>query len=237
MLLKLLSRILLIYTLIVFAVTGKAQTPFQSKLQSNLRIRKIPIKGDTVFLEQVSIIPYTFNITGIDSSTYKLDFVRSVLYWKIKPSIDTVLLTYRVFPTRLNSYIQRLNFDSVVNNVYLRPFEFDDNKNSTVHNMVDFGTIQYNGSFGRELSFGNNQNAVVNSTFQLQLSGMLKDSIEIAAALTDNNIPIQPDGTTKQLNEFDQVYLQFKKKNWQLNLGDIDLRQNQMYFLNFYKRL
>ena len=214
-----------------------AQLPFQKKSISNLRIKKISTSPDSILLDNLSIIPSTFSIQNIDTSFYRLDFVHSFLYWKKKPLSDSVLVIYRLFPFKLDAVAQRFNFDSIANNVYLQPFEFNDNKNAAGKSLIDFGNIQYNGSFGRELSFGNSQNAVVNSTFQLQLSGMLKDSIEIAAALTDNNIPVQPDGTTKQLSEFDQVYLQFKKKNWQLNLGDIDLRQNQMYFLKFYKRL
>ena len=230
--LTLLSRILLFTSLLLFALATKAQLP----ARSNFHVKKVAVTKDSVVLDTASIVPNTFKIIDVDSSYYKLDFVKAVLYWKTKPSTDSVLLTYRTFPFKLNSVVQRLSFDSVMNNVYLKPFEFNQN-NEEQRGLLDFGNIQANGSLGRDLSFGNNQDAVVNSNFQLQLNGMLRDSIEIAAAITDNNLPIQPDGTTQQLNEFDQVYLQFKKHNWQMNFGDIDIRQNQMYFLNFYKRL
>src|SRR5436189_5180747 len=130
-----------------------------------------------------------------------------------------------------------MRYDSVMKKFYVKPFEFNNGLIETQRGIFDFGTLKAEGSFGRQIGFGNNQDAVLNSTLNLQLGGMLGDSIEIQAAITDNNIPIQPDGNTQQLNEFDQVFLQFRKRNWQLNLGDIDIRQNQSYFLNFYKRL
>ena len=234
---KLLRRILLIGTLLALAFWGKAQVPAPTLPASNLRVKTFKIGADSILLDSVSIIPGTFATPTLDTSYYRVDFLRSVLFWRTKPERDSIVVTYRAFPYRFGAVTQRLSYDSVVNFFYSKPFDFNASTANNQRSMIDFGNLQYNGSFGRGISFGNNQDAVVNSNFQLQLNGMLGDSIELAAAITDNNIPIQPDGTTQQLNEFDQVFLQFKKKNWQLNLGDIDLRQNNLYFLNFYKRL
>ncbi|RYZ30494.1 MAG: hypothetical protein EOO10_02630 [Chitinophagaceae bacterium] len=218
----------------MIAFNGEAQNPVNT---SNLRIKKLPVTSDSISLDSLSIIPSTFAVYIVDTAVYRLDFVNAKLYWRAKPLTDSIIVAYRVFPNKLNSVVQRMNFDSIAKNLYIRPFEFGNGNETGSRGIFDFGNLQYSGSFGRALSFGNNQDAVVNSNFQLQLNGFLKDSIEISAALSDNNIPIQPDGTTQQLNEFDQVFLQFKKRNWQLNLGDIDIRQSGMYFLNFYKRL
>lgn len=234
---KLLRRILLIWVLLTVAFAGKAQITAPAAPATNFRMKTFKVEADSIILDTVSIIPGTFTTPTLDTSFYRVDYLRSVLYWRMKPDRDSILVTYRAFPYRFGAVTQRLSYDSVVNFFYSKPFDFNAATSTASRSMIDFGNLQYNGSFGRGISFGNNQDAVVNSNFQLQLNGMLGDSIELAAAITDNNIPIQPDGTTQQLNEFDQVFLQFKKRDWQLNLGDIDLRQNNLYFLNFYKRL
>lgn len=213
----------------LFALHANAQV-------STLRKKKIPAHG-FVQLDSLSIVPATLSTEGIDSSYYFLDIVNATLTWNKQTTTDSVLVTYRVFPYRLNKIAHRYSFDSIRNNFIAAPDNNVASKSNTEKTLFNFGKLDYGGSFGRSISFGNNQDAVLNSQFNLQLSGYLGDSIEIAAAITDNNIPIQPDGTTQQLNEFDRVLLQFKKRTWEVDLGDIDLRQNQSYFLKFYKRL
>ena len=233
------KRLILILATLLFAVLESfAQIPVQdNKPLSNLRKKKIAVVADTIRIDTFSVIPNTFLIEGLSDSTYFFDNINALLKWKTVPAADSVTVIYRVFPYKLNSVVQRLNFDSVSYKFYAKPFEFGRNEQQLARGLFDFGNLRYNGSFGRGISFGNSQDAVVNSNFNLTLNGLLGDSIEINAAITDNNLPIQPDGTTQQLNEFDQVFLQFKKRTWQLNLGDIDIRENNSYFLNFYKRL
>lgn len=197
----------------------------------------VSIRSDTIRLDSLSLIPNSVVIAGLSATSYKVDDINALITWNEKPALDSVWVQYRVFTTRLNAITKRFSFDSVQNNFMGQPFVFDDGTSAKGEGFFDFGTVNYTGSLGRGISFGNSQDAVVTSTLNMQINGFLADSIEIAAAITDNNIPIQPDGTTQQLNEFDRVFLQFKKRGWQLSLGDIDIRQNKNYFLNFYKRL
>lgn len=205
---------------------------------SNLHEKYIPVTRGRVAFDSLSVLPNAFLVKDVPDSAYVLDWVNASLVWKYPPpGKDSVLITYRDFPYKLNAVARRFNYDSVIGSFLVKPYDKDKDGNSTEEDFFNFGNITYNGSFGRSISFGNSQDAVVTSNLNLQISGYLADSIEISAAITDNNIPIQPDGTTANLNEFDKVFLQFRKKNWALTMGDIDLKQNELYFLNFNKRL
>ncbi|MDO6434683.1 hypothetical protein Q4E93_28995 [Flavitalea sp. BT771] len=205
---------------------------------SNLHRKFIPVREGRIPIDSASLVPGAFFPKDVSDSDYTVDWVNATLSWKHPPKgADSILVVYRSLPYRLNAPARHFNYDSVENNFIAHPYVFNGGARSNDDNFFNFGNINYNGSFGRSITFGNSQDAVVTSNLNLQISGYLADSIEISAAITDNNIPIQPDGTTADLNEFDKIFLQFKKKTWALTMGDIDLRQNQNYFLNFYKRM
>ena len=194
---------MLILLLIVLAMgVSHAQQPAAATGQpeSNLRRKKILVHAGFTVIDTASLVPGSFTVPGIPERWYTVDWLNGAIYWKQPPPVDSVDVRYRVLGSRLNASRHHLDFDSLLNSYISQAYIRGGLEAVNTADFFNFGNITYNGSFGRGISFGNAQNAVVSSNLNLQIAGYLADSIEIVAAITDNNIPIQPDGTTQQLN-------------------------------------
>lgn len=97
--------------------------------------------------------------------------------------------------------------------------------------------LDYDGSFGRGISIGNTQNLVLNSNFNLQLAGELGEGIGIKGVISDANIPIQAEGNTQQLQDFDRVYIELERKSAKLIAGDYQIRNRGTHFMRYNKKL
>lgn len=207
------------------------------QFSSNIRHAKVGTQNIVNVIDSLSIVPHSLLVPSVSLESYKVDEINATLIWIKPPKEDSVDLIYRVFPFRFAKKNYRFNYNLIRNNFLAEaaaPYVLNKPTESSIFN---FNSVEANGIIGRSFSLGNNQDAVLNSTLNLQLHGFLADSMELTASISDNNIPIQPDGNTKDLRDFDRILIQVKKKDWQLNMGDLDLKADKNYFLNFKKRI
>ncbi|MBK9736033.1 MAG: hypothetical protein IPO92_14175 [Saprospiraceae bacterium] len=114
---------------------------------------------------------------------------------------------------------------------------YEYNPNGQKKDIIDSKGLDYKGSFSRGLSVGNSQSLVLNSNFDMQLIGDLGNGLKVVAAISDENLPIQAQGNTQQLQEFDKVFIQVSKDRSSITAGDYELRKPNSYFMNYFKKL
>lgn len=211
-----------------------------AQLVSNQRIIAINTVDTVIVLDSLSIVPESFKVyderqTAVDTALYTVDFPRATFLWKGRK--DTrITLNYKVFPILFSKNYYRKDI-RLIEQLAIDNSSFYTYRPPTVENtLFSMKGLNKSGSISRGIMFGNNQNLSVNSNMVLQMSGKIGEDIEILAAISDDNLPIQPEGNTQQLNEFDRVFVQLKKDSTMLTAGDYELKRPHSYFMNFYKR-
>ncbi len=202
---------------------------------SNKRERTVAM-ADTVVTDRFPILPSSVMV----SPSIDFQVLGNTIRWQqVEGLADSLQITYRILQVDLQSPTKHLD-TALIKREYKGDYIGVDFGQQTIQDrasLFDNKGLQYSGSFARGISFGNSQNLVLNSSFNLQIAGKLGDDTEIIAALTDENIPLQADGNTQQLNEFDKIYVQINRPNTMLKMGDYELASPAGYFSKYFKKL
>jgi len=219
--------------------------PLSGQEFSSYRVKSIPIAADSIVLDSLTIAPETLVLLtpegdSISKDHYRLDINTSTLILEKASIADSLLIVhYRVFPINLTREVMNKDLrrtvldDGRISDAYVYKYK----PSESVDDIFRMDGLSKSGSIARGISFGNNQDVVVNSNFNLQLSGRLSPEVEVLAAISDNNIPIQPYGNSQVIQDFDKVFIQLSHRKASLIAGDFDLGRPPGYFMNFFKRL
>ncbi|WP_417859882.1 hypothetical protein [Winogradskyella sediminis] len=214
---------------------------FSQEQNGNYVIKKLAV-SDSIKIDSVSINPSQFSLKTIDNKTidstlYSIDFTNALLQFKTPIAIDSVEISYLRYPNFLTKVYKQLD-DSII---IERSSEFQQLyqiQNTTFKNtFTPFDGLTTSGSISRGVTIGNNQNSVLNSELDLQISGKLSNKVSLRASIQDANIPLQESGYSQRLDEFDQVFIELFSDEWNIRAGDIDLENTKSYFANFSKRV
>ncbi len=193
---------------------------------SNRRYGTRQLDSTAVSLDSLSILPGSFNLIGLDTADYTIDYATATLHLKNPAKVgSTVTYTYRSMLRDLSRPVSHKATDLILPHFvddptqrHLAPITVP-----TSNTLFD-SNLQGNGSISRSISVGNNQDFVLNAHLNLQLSGSIAPEVEILANITDENLPIQPEGNTRYLKDFNKVFIQLTYKDLlRIEAGDIEI--------------
>ena len=208
---------------------------------SNYKTKKVAVR-DTILVDSVSInsskfVLKTINNVIIDTSFYNIDFSKAILTFKKPIETDSVTIEYLKYPEFITRKYFQLDDKIIVENTDNMQRLYKLSQSTLTKNFTPFDGLTTSGSISRGVTIGNNQNSVLNSELDLQISGKLSDKVSLRASIQDANIPLQESGYSQRLDEFDQVFIELFSDSWNVRAGDIDLENSTSYFGRFSKRV
>ena len=227
-----LPRILLTIVILFSAVKSFSQV-------QNLRVKTLAATTDTIQLDTLTIYPNSIRVycgnQVLSVTDYYLDQT-TTRFALSKICSDSVRIHYRVLPLNLSKIYQSRDTSILFTLSKDNREKYKIQNTYTISDAFGGNSLSKAGSISRGVSFGNNQDLGINSTLNLELKGDIAPNLKLIASVSDDNLPIQPDGNTNKLQEFDQVFIQIYNDKLKLIAGDFWISKPTGYFLTYKKR-
>lgn len=224
--------------LLCFAIGWSIQSQTVSK---DFRVNTIFIEKDSIQLDSVAINPEKFKVFNalskeIPPAEYSVDFSNAILRINSKKYAKIRVEYFRIpnFITKVYTpFDEKFIMENRTDTDKL--YSLTSTKKATEIKL--FSGLQTSGFITRGISSGNNQNAVTNATLDLKIVGKLSKEVSLRAAIFDTNIPIQENGYSQKITDFDRIFIEMFTDNWGVKAGDISLENKDSYFMPIRKQI
>jgi hypothetical protein len=216
----------------------------ESKAQNliNYHIESHPVIDSIIQLNNYPVISGSLKFLNQDenfnNADFSIDAINGTIHCKSPESYTTIHIAYRTYRNDFSKvssgFFPQENVLSLSdsNNTPKQQFHPNDYK----QNSADNSKLKVRGSIARGVNVGNNQSAVLNSNLNMQIEGDLGDGLMVRASISDRNIPIQPDGTSQQLQDFDQVFIEVYNPDFKLTAGDFSIKAPDGKYLKYQRK-
>ena len=174
-------------------------------------------------LEEDFIYPNSLIIKAgaYDSNPDSINFKKGIVYWN-NDFHDTTMFIFkyeyliREIPRSVSYRFNELENLSIIKK--------NNEKNISNNKNINQNSLYTSGSINRQLNLSSNGFTEFTGGLNLSLSGKLENDIMISATLSDEDIMIQPEGNTRNLEDFNQIYISLYGSNFSLTAGDIQYK-------------
>ena len=205
-------------------------------VKDTLRLRKnitrYKLTNNFIFPESIA-----FSVNGQELRADSVDFINGIIYWENRYEKPVnVLAEYdaieRDLPLSIGPSWKNLpTLDSIMNKNTIPKSNF--------HQKIKMQdeSLYTSGTFNRQINLSTQGMSEFSGGLHLNISGELDNNIMLSAVLSDQDMILQPEGNTRNLEDIDQVYISMQHPNYSLDAGDIEYNVKYDKLINIRRKV
>ncbi len=172
---------------------------------------------------------YIDGILKIKDIDYQIDYSTGRIFLKSAISPDSnIVIEYKIIPLSIGKTYQYKQVEPIPS----RPEVKEPLQSEEIPS-----TLSISGTKTMSLSLESARGLTLNQPTRLNITGKVSENVNVTAILSDEDLPLQPEGTTEELEDLDKVLIKIEGKNLSAELGDYETSFGETEFVLFPRML